>query len=99
MKRLLIILIVLLFTACGKIPETFSIIYHGNGNTSGFPPVDNNQYRSGSYAAVLDQNTLQKTGYIFAGWNTKADNSGTLYSKGSQIEVKNSDIFLFAVWE
>jgi len=38
--------IVLLVAGCGEIPETnkYTITYHGNGNTYGFPPVDNNQY-------------------------------------------------------
>jgi len=99
MKRLFLILIVLLFTACGKTPETFKILYYGNGNTSGYPPVDNNQYKSGSYATVLGQNTLQKNGAVFVGWNTKSDSSGTFYNSGSQIEVENFNIFLFAVWE
>jgi len=105
MKKLLFAIgITLLFTACGGKPETnantgtYTITYHGNGNTYGFPPVDNNQYTSGSYAVVLDKNTLQKTGYEFGGWNTKADYSGILYESGSKIEVKNINIFLYAVW-
>ena len=99
MKKFLIIAsIVSLLTACGEIPETFKITYHGNGNTSGFPPVDNNQYKSGEYATVLDKYTLQKDGHKFAGWNTSQDNSGTHYDSGSRIEIKNRNIFLHAVW-
>lgn len=37
------------------------------------------------------------TGYHFAGWNTKADGSGTSYSNGQLIGV-NSDITLYAQW-
>jgi uncharacterized repeat protein (TIGR02543 family) len=83
-----------------EIPETakYTITYHGNGNTYGYPPIDNNQYISGSYATVLDKNTLQKEGYDFGGWNTQPDYSGTPYSVGTSIEIKNINVFLHAVW-
>jgi len=99
-KLLLTLSIILIFTACGEVPNTnkYTIIYNGNGNTYGFPPVDNNQYASGSFATVLDQNTLVKEGYEFTGWNTKSDNSGTSYVIGSKIEIKNINIFLYAEW-
>ena len=41
--------------------------------------------------------THPTTGYHFVGWNTKADGSGTSYSKGQLIGV-NSDITLYAQW-
>jgi hypothetical protein len=108
MKRLLfaisIIFLCLLFS-CQETPETpetprtYKIIYHGNGSTSGFPPVDNNQYTSGSYATVLGKNTLKKDEYEFDGWDTSQDGSGTHYNTGEQIEIKNLDIFLHATWK
>jgi len=106
MKRLLtigIISLCLLFS-CGEKPETpgtpgtYKITYHGNGSTSGYPPVDNNEYTSGENAIVLGQNTLLKTEYTFGGWNTKANNSGTRYVSGDTIEIKNMNILLHAVW-
>ena len=84
MKRLFfaisIISLCFLFS-CGETPETFKIIYHGDEGTTGFPPVDNNQYTSGSYATVLDNGTLKKTGKTFDGWNTSSDGSGTRYPR------------------
>ena len=102
MKKLFLALsIVCLLVACKEEPETnkYTIIYNGNGNTYGYPPTDNNQYLSGSYAIVLDRNTLQKAGYEFGGWNTKSDYSGLKYNSGDKIEVKNINIFLYAVWK
>ena len=102
MKRLFfaisIISLCLLFS-CGETPGPFKVTYQGNGNDYGFPPVDNNEYKSGSYAIVLDQNTLVRTGYTFDGWNTKADGSGKRYNPGDKIEIKNINIFLYAVWK
>ena len=99
-KTLIIIGIVFLLLACGEIPETFKVIYHADEDTTGSPPDDNNQYKSGDYATVLDQNTLKKPGYKFDGWSTSSDypNSGLLYEKGSQIKIQNVNIFLYAVW-
>ena len=100
MKKLLIIFcIALLFCACGELPGKYKVIYHASGEeTSGFPPVDNNEYTSGSYADVLDQHSLLYSGHTFGGWNTKQDKSGTNYNPGDKIEIKNINIFLYAVW-
>jgi len=99
MKKILIIIgIVFLLSAC-ETPETFKVIYHADEYTTGFPPTDDNQYKSGDYATVLGQNTLLKQGYKFSGWNTKADFSGDKYTSGSKIKIKNINIFLYAVWD
>ena len=101
MKKLFLIIgIILIFAACGETSSTnkYTIIYNGNGNTYGYPPVDNNQYTSGSYATVLDENTLSKTGCEFTGWNTKSDYSGITYQSGDKIKIKNINIILYAEW-
>jgi hypothetical protein len=101
MKRLFfaisIISLCFLFS-CGDTPGPFNVIYHGNGNTNGFPPTDNKEYKSGEYATVLDKHTLEKTGKTFAGWNTSSDGSGKVYQPGEQIKIENITIFLFAAW-
>jgi len=106
-KPLLAVCITLLLISCGGSSGSnsgtntakYKIIYNDNGCTSGFAPVDNNEYTSGSPATVLDKNTLEKTGYTFDGWNTKADASGDKYNSGDTIEIKNTNIFLYAVWK
>jgi len=99
MKKLLIIFsVVFLLFACGELPENFHVNYYGNGQTSGFAPTDSTEYTSGQYATVKDKHTLVKTGSEFGGWNTKADNTGTHYDVGDQIEIRNINIFLYAVW-
>lgn len=43
-----------------------------------------------------------RTGYTFAGWNTKEDGSGTMYSAGEAITnnlTQNTNVELFAQWE
>lgn len=48
---------------------------------------------------TIQANTHAKTGYYFAGWNTKADGSGTTYTVGSQLELGSSDLTLYATWQ
>ncbi len=54
-------------------------------------------------AAVLPANTLTRTGYTFAGWNTKADGSGTAYEDKGQIknltETSGATVNLYAQWK
>ena len=101
-KILLIISIILLLMSvmsCGDLPETFKVIYHSNGSTSGYPPTDNKEYKSGEYATVLDQGTMLNSGHTFGGWNTKSDNSGDHYNTGDRIQINKTNVFLFPVWE
>ena len=100
MKKLLIIFIVVfLLFGCGELAGKYHVNYYGNESTSGYPPTDNNEYTSGSYATVLGRNTLKRNDYTFDGWNTRQDYSGTYYKEGDKIEIKNFTIFLHAVWK
>ena len=81
-----------------EIPQTYNIIYKGNGNTSGVAPIDSNKYESGSSAKVLNQSSLIKSGSSFIGWNTSPDGNGLDYYVDSIIEVHDSDLVLYAKW-
>ena len=52
---------------------------------------------------TLNANTFKYTGYTFAGWNTKADGTGTAYTNGQVIENLSSTdgavITLYAQWK
>lgn len=51
----------------------------------------------------LSKNTFSKTGYLFNGWNTKADGSGTAYTDGQAVTFAprndNDTITLYAQWK
>jgi len=102
MKKLILLLAVvsLLVLACGPpSPDaTYKVIYHGSGNTSGFPPTDDNEYTSGQEAVVLDQHTLLKTSYNFKGWDTD-QGAGDFYEPCDKLEIIDRNVFLYAVWE
>ena len=46
----------------------------------------------------LFNNTFDREGYVFVGWNTKADGSGDNYSDGQNIQP-TEDLTLYAQWE
>lgn len=76
-----------------------TMAYVGNGNTGGTAPSDaSTPYTSGDTVTVLgNTGSLTKTSNNFAGWNTKADGSGTSYSPGDTFSI-TSPVLLFAVW-
>jgi len=80
-------------------PDVPNVFYNGNGNTTGIVPVDLNNYSSGQSVTVLgNSDSLSRTGYIFYGWNTEANGSGTNYSPKDTFQIGNSDVMLYARW-
>jgi len=77
----------------------YSVSYNANGATSGTVPVDSNNYAAGATVTVLgNTGGLAKTGYTFAGWNTKADGTGTSYAAGSIFTMGSANVTLYARW-
>ena len=77
----------------------YTINYYGNGSTSG-EMASETAYADVSWG--LTANAFAKTDYAFAGWNTKADGTGTSYSEGALIPKDSSfegDVLnLYAQW-
>lgn len=76
------------------------IVFNGNGSTSGSMAT---QLVKPNTTVVLKKNVYAKTGYQFAGWNTKADGTGTTYSDGQSIKnlfkTCGVGITLYAQWK
>jgi len=49
-------------------------------------------------SVTLSANTFTKSGYVFAGWNTEADGSGTNYSNRQNITMPAGGLTLYAQW-
>ncbi|MBR4575087.1 MAG: InlB B-repeat-containing protein [Lachnospiraceae bacterium] len=60
----------------------YTIRYDGNGSTGGTMSDQTCKYGS---TYKLFANAFKKKGYKFAGWNTKADGSGTAYSDATEV--------------
>ena len=77
---------------------TFTVAYSGNGNTGGTAPTDANSYLPGTTVTTRGPGNLSRTGWAFAGWNTKADGSGTSYAAGATFAMGVASVTLFARW-
>jgi uncharacterized repeat protein (TIGR02543 family) len=79
--------------------STYSILYTGNGNTSGSAP-SSQSYVYGDPGITLRSNSspLLRTGYSFTGWNTQPDGTGTAYTESQTPVTFPGDTVLFAQW-
>ncbi len=76
----------------------YTIEYNANGGSG----TVNSQTHTYNQTQALATNSFTKTGYHFAGWNTKADGTGASYSAGQNVtnltKDKNGKITLYAQW-
>ena len=83
-------------------PTTYTVTYNKNGTSvTGNVPVDGSSpYDPSSIVTVLGNTgspVLSRSGYIFAGWNTAANGSGTSYAGGDTFTIASNTI-LYAQW-
>ena len=77
--------------------QQYTVTYSTNGGTGNVPVDTSSPYNAGSLVTVLDKGSILKDGCTFAGWNTKANGSGTAYAAGSQLTISR-DTTLYAQW-
>ncbi len=79
---------------------SYSVSFDGNGATSGSMKALDMKYGT---AKALTANAFKRTGYKFAGWNTKKDGSGTAYKNKESVKnltTKDGDtVKLYAQWK
>jgi len=79
--------------------KPFMVRYDSNGATGGTVPLDEQSYAPGDLVTVLGNiGSLDKKGYRFVGWNTKADGTGTSYAAGSTFTMGSANVTLYAKW-
>ena len=74
-----------------------TVTYHANEATSGDVPDQVDVLPNETATISGNTGNLQKTGYAFSGWNTKADGTGTDYAVGASVSP-TSNITLYAQW-
>lgn len=74
----------------------YDLIYNGNGNISGTPPVTVT-YDYNASVTVASSTDLLKTDYAFYGWNTAADGSGISYLPDDSFNITTTTT-LYAQW-
>ena len=81
-------------------PGTLTINFNGNGSDGG--STASQQIAAGNTAS-LNINGFIRTNYVFTGWNTAADGSGTSYADGADYTVTpatgDAEITLYARWK
>ncbi len=77
-----------------KFEYPYMISYNANGG-SGAPAKS---YKDHGKSVNLSTTVPQRSGYVFKGWNTKADGTGKAYSAG-ELYSANGDVALYAQWK
>ena len=73
---------------------TYPITYDGNGADSGSVEPQTKTYGA---PLILQQNGFVRQGYVFNGWNTAADGSGTGYAAGATYST-DAAATMYAQW-
>ena len=77
--------------------DTYAIVYNANGATGGAVPTAQTKTHGIDLTVSANTGSLVRTGYIFSGWNTQANGSGTDYPVGSSLTI-NASTTLYAKW-
>ena len=105
MKKVLAVIVSVFSLMClliscsndGSVDDAFNrtITFDGNGATEGEMSV---QTIGIGKETRLSANTYERTKYLFTGWNTEADGTGTSYEDRQKIKI-SGNITLYAQWE
>lgn len=76
-------------------PITYPVTYNGNGSNA--TSVPNSQTKTYGQNLTLSSQTPIRADYVFNGWNTKADGTGTNYAAGATY-TGNAALTLYAKW-
>jgi len=76
---------------------TYAIIYNGNSATSGTAPSEQIKTHGIELTLATNYGALARTGYIFTGWNTAADGTGSNYTEGASYTI-DAAATLYAKW-
>ena len=80
------------------VASDYNVVFNANGGTG----TMNSQVISSGVATNLSTNAFTRTSYVFTGWNTAPDGSGTDYSDAqsvTDIASRGTTIVLYAQWE
>ena len=80
------------YSLVGTPSTSHTVNFDANGGTGTMAP------QIASAAADLTLNTFTRTGYVFGGWNTAANGSGTAYTDGQEYDF-SADLTLYAQWK
>ena len=81
------------------LPNEYKIVFNANSGSGSMQDL-NCKYDE---SKKLSKNSFTRNGYIFTGWNTKADGTGTLYDDEASVRnlsaTNGSSVYLYAQWK
>ena len=75
--------------------QVVKVLFNANDGTSTPAVITRNMVKD--TATTLPVNVFEREGYVFKGWNTAADGTGTSYSDGASVTLTESQT-LYAQW-
>lgn len=80
--------------------STFTVTYDGNNHNAGNPPAAATYSSGATVQVAANSGSLNRNGYMFSGWNTAADGTGTSYGAGTgSFSMGSANIILYAQWD
>lgn len=78
--------------------STYTIVYDGNGNTSGYMNSEKVTYNT---SVNLQKNGFKRFGWRFKGWSTDKNSTTAQYTDGQSVKnlAQSGTVTLYAVWE
>jgi len=73
------------------------VTYNANSATSGTVPAPTATTETNTVTLATNSGTLARTNYLFIGWNTMADGSGTAYATNTSLAM-SGNLTLYAQW-
>ena len=73
------------------------VTYNANGETSGTVPAPTATTETNTVTLATNSGTLARINYLFIGWNTMADGSGTAYATNTSLAM-SGNLTLYAQW-
>ncbi len=107
MKRILPFVLVgallLLTFSCSDSSESkdeFRVIYDGNGQDSGNPPIDDQTYKNGELFVLPDCGNMTKNGHCLTRWSSEPDREDVPWGEpGDMYTMPYGGVTLYAYWE
>ena len=75
--------------------NSYSLTYNANGGNGTTPSSQSITYAT---TATVATTQVEKSGYTFSKWNTRADGRGTAYNPSETFTMPASDVTLYAQW-
>jgi uncharacterized repeat protein (TIGR02543 family) len=82
----------------GGYVAALTVSYDANGAESGTVPGTVGYTAGATVTVAGNTGILSKKGYVFGGWNTKADGTGNAYFSGSAFTMPSESAVLYAHW-